>query len=156
MCSTFVSLFCGFMIKPEDFPSFWIFMYWLDPLHYVLEGVVVTQFNRDDSLVRVTGTPIVTTASNFVESFYSEWRYGHRGYDVLALFLFIIIFRFEAVVCSGAHRYRLNSPCVLISEQSGHLLLLGVPAPRQALSFFSVKKLVKGQELEGRSTERVE
>lgn len=94
MCSTFISLFCGFMIKPEDFPSFWIFMYWLDPLHYVLEGVIVTQFNRDDTLVRVTGSPIVTTASNFVESFYSEWRYGHRGWDVLALGLFIIIFRY--------------------------------------------------------------
>ena len=93
MASTFISLFCGFMIKPEDFPSFWIFMYWLDPLHYALEGLVATQFNRDDTVVAVTGTAFTTTASTFVESFYSEWNYRHRGLDVLALFLFIICLR---------------------------------------------------------------
>jgi len=27
------------MIKYKDFPNFWSFMYWLDPLHYTIEGI---------------------------------------------------------------------------------------------------------------------
>jgi hypothetical protein len=95
MCSTFITLFCGFMIKPEDFPTFWIFMYWLDPLHYALEGINTTQFNRDDTIISITGTQYTTTASAYVEAFYSEWRYRHRGLDILALCLFIIFFRYK-------------------------------------------------------------
>jgi len=93
MCITLFSLFCGFMIKPEDFPDFWIFMYWLDPLHYVLEGLVVTQFNRDDTAVSITGTLTTTTAQGFIESFYEDWHYSARGYDIMALCLFIIFNR---------------------------------------------------------------
>jgi len=32
--STVLSLFAGFMIREENFPSFWVFLYWLNPLHY--------------------------------------------------------------------------------------------------------------------------
>lgn len=93
MASTFISLFCGFMIKPEDFPTFWIFMYWLDPLHYALEGLITTQFNRDSTVISVTGSQYATTTSTFVQSFYSEWKYSHRGGDVLGLLLFIVLLR---------------------------------------------------------------
>ncbi len=97
MLVTFISLFCGFMIKAQDFPDFWIFMYWLDPLHYVLEGLVVTQFNGDHTPVSVTGTAVTETANSFVSNFYSAWRYESRGYDILALCLFIVAFRY--VLC---------------------------------------------------------
>ncbi len=93
MLSTVISLFGGFLIRPELFPDFWIFMYWLDPLHYVVEGLVVTQFNRDHTLVTLTGSGEVVTAHTYMHSFYTEWRYAHRGYDVLALCLFIIVLR---------------------------------------------------------------
>jgi len=93
MTLTFLTLFCGFMIKLEDYPDFWIFMYWLDPLHYALEGLVVTQFNRDHTSIVVTGTIGEVTASTYVADFYSDWHYSARGYDILALFLFIITLR---------------------------------------------------------------
>lgn len=93
MLSTFISVFCGFLIKAEDFAKFWVFMYWLDPLHYALEGLVVTQFNRDDTPTAITGTDEVTTASSFIQGFYTEWKYNHRGLDVMALLLFIVFFR---------------------------------------------------------------
>jgi ABC-type multidrug transport system permease subunit len=48
------SLFTGVLIRPYNMPTFWIFMYWLFPGHYILEGLLVTQFNNDD-------TPIVAT-----------------------------------------------------------------------------------------------
>jgi ABC-type multidrug transport system ATPase subunit/ABC-type multidrug transport system permease subunit len=47
-------LFTGVLIRPYNMPTFWIFMYWLFPGHYILEGLLVTQFNNDD-------TPIVAT-----------------------------------------------------------------------------------------------
>ena len=94
MLSTFISIFCGFMIKPEDFATFWTFMYWLDPLHYALEGLVVTQFNQDSTVISITGSlDTTTTANTFVQGFYSEWKYSHRGSDVLALLLFILCLR---------------------------------------------------------------
>jgi hypothetical protein len=94
MLSTFISLFCGFLIQPADFASFWLFMYWLDPMHYALEGLVVTQFHLDDTVISLTGTEFTTTASGFVQSFYTDWKYEHRGYAVMALLLFIVFFRY--------------------------------------------------------------
>ena len=94
MCITLFNLFCGFMIKPSDFPDFWIFMYWLNPLHYAIEGLVVTQFNRDATAVTITGSGAVVTAQSFVTSFYEDWHYSARGYDILALCLFILFNRF--------------------------------------------------------------
>ena len=93
MCITLFNLFCGFMIKPSDFPAFWIFMYWLNPLHYAIEGLVVTQFHRDHTLISITGSDEVMTAQEFVDSFYEDWKYSARGYDILALCLFILFNR---------------------------------------------------------------
>lgn len=93
MTSTFISLFCGFTITASNFPSFWIFMYWLDPLHYALEGLVTTQFYKDTTPVTVTGMPGTMPAGDFVAMFYPDWQYSHRGLDIMALFLFIIALR---------------------------------------------------------------
>ena len=48
LANTAFSLFCGFMIKYEDFPNFWSFMYWLDPLHYTIEGICDDDEDDDD------------------------------------------------------------------------------------------------------------
>jgi len=95
MSSTFMSLFCGFMIKPSDFPDFWIFMYWLNPVHYVLEGLITTQFNRDHTLISITGSTDIVTAQTFVGDFYNDWHYSARGYDLLAFGLFIVVLRYS-------------------------------------------------------------
>jgi uncharacterized membrane protein YgcG len=65
----------------------------LDPLHYAIEGLVTTQFNGDHSIVAVVGSTQITTAQGFVTDFYSDWKYSARGYDIMALCLFIIVFR---------------------------------------------------------------
>ena len=94
--STLFALFAGFLIKPENFPSFWTFVYWLNPLHYALEAITVTQFNKDATVISITGTLESMTASSFVQLFFTEWKYSHRGYDVLALLLFILVLRYTA------------------------------------------------------------
>ncbi|KAF9341801.1 hypothetical protein BGZ91_002056 [Linnemannia elongata] len=41
-----LNLFCGVMIPKESMPQFWSsWMYWLDPYHYVVEGLVVSQLH---------------------------------------------------------------------------------------------------------------
>ena len=90
---TLFSTFCGFTIKFENFPDFWVFMYYVNPMTYAFEGLVTTQFNRDHTLISVTGTTEVMTAQSYVQDFYRDWRYSSRGYDIMALVLFIIVFR---------------------------------------------------------------
>jgi len=94
MVITLFTLFCGFMIVPADFPDFWIFMYWVNPIHYVLEGIITTQFNGDETLVTITGSTDVVTANTFISDFYADFRYSARGYDIMALCLFLIILRY--------------------------------------------------------------
>ncbi len=62
-------------------------MYWLSPLHYALEGLVVTQFHEDNTAVTLAdGT--VSTAEAYISGDFKEWKYSHVGNDVLALCLF--------------------------------------------------------------------
>ena len=50
-------LFTGVLIRPENIPNFWIFMYWILPGHYILEGLLTTQFDGDDTpILASTGT----------------------------------------------------------------------------------------------------
>ena len=50
----FSSIFGGILIRPQDINQFWIWAYWTFPLHYVLEGLLTSQFENDN-------TPIVAS-----------------------------------------------------------------------------------------------
>ncbi len=64
-------------------------MYWLDPLHYVLEGLISTMFHNDTTEITMMNQ-MKTTAETFIKDYqYSTWTYGHVGFDILALGLFI-------------------------------------------------------------------
>jgi hypothetical protein len=90
--STTLSLFCGFMRKEQDIPTFWLFVYWLNPLHYVLEGLNVTQFYNDYTPIKLSDGNIIT-AEKFIGIFYPTWKYSNVGFDILALCLFIFALR---------------------------------------------------------------
>lgn len=95
MLSTILSIFCGFMINAESIPSFWVFLYWLNPLHYALEGLTMAQFHDDKTPIVVTTTGEVTTAQAYITNvlFQDAWSYGNRYFDIFALVLFLIAFR---------------------------------------------------------------
>lgn len=58
LISSCTGLFTGVLIRPANIPTFWIFMYWLLPGHYVLEGLLVTQYRNDNTqIVADPGTP---------------------------------------------------------------------------------------------------
>ncbi len=87
--NTLNSLFCGFLIAEQNFPRFWLFMYWLNPLHYAIEGLIMSQF-KDDTTSITTLTGDTTTAEDYItEVRFSTWSYDHIGYDAMALCLFI-------------------------------------------------------------------
>lgn len=88
LSSTVMSLFCGFLIRYQNFPKFWIFMYWLSPLHYALEGLVVTQFHKDTTVISLADGEL-TTAEKYIQSDFEEWSYDHVWYCVLAMCMFI-------------------------------------------------------------------
>lgn len=89
LTNTVLGLFCGFLIGQQNFPSFWLFMYWLDPLHYALEGLITTQFHQDSTAIRTMDGTIMTAEDYIQHVHFPSWNYDHVGYDVLALCLFI-------------------------------------------------------------------
>jgi ABC-type multidrug transport system ATPase subunit/ABC-type multidrug transport system permease subunit len=91
MTNTIFGLFCGFLIGQQDYPTFWLFMYWLDPLHYALEGLITSQFHDDTSPI-TTMNGNTTTAENYIQDIqFPSWNYSSIGFDVLALCLFIVV-----------------------------------------------------------------
>lgn len=64
-------------------------MYWINPLHYALEGLIMSQFYQDTTPI-TTLTGQVTTAEDYMTTVqFSTWTHDHAGYDVLALCIFI-------------------------------------------------------------------
>ncbi len=92
LISMLTSNFCGFVIRSQDFPPFWMFLYWINPLHYALEGITVTQFYNDDTPIETYSGNSVT-AEEVISEYYSTWKYAHRGYNVMALLIFIVLLR---------------------------------------------------------------
>ena len=70
----------------------------MNPLHYALEGLYVTQFRNDETLITLYDGEVVT-AETYIATFFSEWDYRNRYFDVLALLLFIVIFRVGTYLC---------------------------------------------------------
>ena len=80
-----------------------MFMYWLAPIHYVLEGLVVTQFHG--AKTKVKGAPGFPpgnepTLSRFYTSHWDDSFFGgkfvwsHRFQNMIILVAFILFFRF--------------------------------------------------------------
>lgn len=87
--NTVLGLFCGFLIAQQNFPTFWLFMYWINPLHYALEGLISSQFHGDDTKI-TTMNGVVVTAEAYIRDYqFTNWSYDHIGFDVLALGIFI-------------------------------------------------------------------
>lgn len=64
------------------------------PLHYTLEGILLTQFHDNDNVILEIDGVTTTTVSAYTSEFFGgKYKYGNRGYDIMALLLFIVAFR---------------------------------------------------------------
>jgi hypothetical protein len=85
-------------------------MYWLMPGHYIYEGLIMSQFNNDNSpIVASVGSPFydslrctdiasqgedcVGTAEEWIASSFPDWSIDNVPYNILYLIGIIIITR---------------------------------------------------------------
>ena len=109
------SVFAGMLIRPQLITPFWIWAYWVFPLHYVLEGLLTSQFESDDTpIIADYQTPfynyvtnkncpgedlsdppaacITGTAEEWIYvSFGGLWVPQHIPYNILYLFGAIVV-----------------------------------------------------------------
>jgi ABC-type multidrug transport system ATPase subunit len=109
------SVFAGILIRPQAIKSFWIWAYWFFPLHYVLEGLLTSQFEGDQTPIVATyqspfysyvvnkncpgvdasnlpATCTTGTAEEWIQvSFGGMWTPEHIKYDVLYLVGVIVL-----------------------------------------------------------------
>ncbi|CAB1108061.1 ABC [Ectocarpus sp. CCAP 1310/34] len=91
--SSMFSLFAGFLISPAKIPDPWLFAFYLNPLHYVVEGMSTTQYRGDDTPI-TTALGTSTETEQFVNDFFGgEYEYKNRWFDVMALVIFIFAVR---------------------------------------------------------------
>jgi len=125
LVSSNTSLFAGVFIQPQNIPKFWIFMYWLLPGHYILEGLIMTQFDNDMSPISANpgsefyqylvesgqcaqGSSVCTgTAEEWVyNTFGGEFSRENVPYDILYLVGGTILTRVISVWALGHLNYR--------------------------------------------------
>lgn len=105
---SFTSLFSGVLIRPEQIPNFWIFMYWITPGHYIFESLYTSQFSDDQSeIVASVGSPFYyslgcspdTTAtcsgtvSQWMAVNFADFSSDSTGWNALFLICFIVFVR---------------------------------------------------------------
>eukprot|EP00536_Pseudo-nitzschia_multiseries_P009814 jgi/Psemu1/242415/estExt_Genewise1.C_2850020 len=125
LLSSNTGLFTGVLIRPQNIPKFWVFMYWLLPGHYILEGLLTTQYDNDttpisanpgsgfyqylvDSDQCAQGSAVCTgTAEEWVYfTFDGEFSKENVPYDVLYLVGVTILTRVISVWALGHLNYR--------------------------------------------------
>eukprot|EP00981_Chlorochromonas_danica_P012641 scaffold5237_cov170-Ochromonas_danica.AAC.17 len=99
VASMIMAMFCGFLITQDSFPTFWLFVYWLNPFHYALEGLIMTQFHKDDTIITAMDGSKMTAEHFMTEELFKNWSYDQVGYDVLALGLQAFAFLVATYVC---------------------------------------------------------
>ena len=52
------NMFSGFLISPNNIPNYWNFMFWISPFHYVIEGMMMTQFQGVNDIIDVVGATV--------------------------------------------------------------------------------------------------
>lgn len=127
------SIFGGILILPQDIDPFWIWAYWTFPIHYIIEGLLTSQF-RDDltPIVASLGSPfydyvldkncpdlapdqsppvecITGTAEDWVyTSFGGMWVPEHIPYNILYLICAIIAAKAAALYGLKTKNYLAN------------------------------------------------
>merc|ERR1711971_360402 len=121
LLSSNTGLFAGVLIQPQYIPKFWIFMYWLLPGHYILEGLLTTQYDNDNTEITAqVGSPFYIylgcdgsegtcsgTAEEWINAtFDGVFSRGNVPYDILYLVGMTILTRVVTVWALGYLNYR--------------------------------------------------
>lgn len=58
------SLFSGVFIRPNEIPPFWIWIYWTFPGHWIFEGLFMSQFVGDPTVIQATNGTVFYDSLN--------------------------------------------------------------------------------------------
>ncbi|KAG2491996.1 hypothetical protein HYH03_009726 [Edaphochlamys debaryana] len=84
-------LFCGFMIYKSDIGAYYIWVYYSNPFMWTIYGLVTTQMGDVTNEFITVGNNTMSVASYINETF--GYEYDFRGWAVLILFGFLVLFR---------------------------------------------------------------
>jgi hypothetical protein len=114
-------LFCGILLHKDEIPNFWVFAYWLFPGHYIFEGIIMSQYDGDDTpIIASTGSPFymslpcepdmpcVGTAEGWVAATFTDWDVDNIPWNALYLIGAIIATRFITFFALTNLDYRSN------------------------------------------------
>ncbi|CAK4773836.1 unnamed protein product [Aphanomyces euteiches] len=94
------SIFSGFFIHRPDIPVAWRFLHWISPLHYMMEGVMSTQFLQNPANISLgsksTGplSPQPVAVQAYVAKFFDgSISYDNRFLDLVAILVWIVSLR---------------------------------------------------------------
>lgn len=89
-----MNLFGGYLCTPKTITPFWKFVYYLVPSHYMLEGLVMSQFEGDATPVQpIYGTETIPASQYIYDHFGGEFTYGAKWKDIGVLCLYICVLR---------------------------------------------------------------
>ncbi|RQM23742.1 hypothetical protein B5M09_006682 [Aphanomyces astaci] len=74
--NSLMSLFAGFFIHKDNIPAAWSFMYWMSPLHYVLEGMMCTQYADNHASIALSSKGTILSRENTTVSAYVFEMFG--------------------------------------------------------------------------------
>jgi ABC-type multidrug transport system ATPase subunit len=84
------SLMCGFIIAEPDFPGWWVWLYYLNPVSWLLYGFVGSQLGQDMDLF-VTPQGTTTTVKAFLKDNFN-YEYDRLYICVVVLLAYLAIF----------------------------------------------------------------
>ncbi len=90
----FPTIFSDYVIFQSQVPKFWHILYWICPYHYALEGLITILF-RDDETEVVDIFGATETTSEYVKSYYYEFKYKHRYKNLGILMIIFCVVRYE-------------------------------------------------------------
>ncbi|OQS07928.1 ATP-binding Cassette (ABC) Superfamily [Thraustotheca clavata] len=93
-------VFGGYFIDGNTLVKGWQWMYWACPFHYMLEAIIMTQFNGDDRVVLnvLDGTHV--QIQKFVENYFNgAYTFDNRYTDLFALIVITIIVEALILLC---------------------------------------------------------
>ena len=116
------AMFAGILIRPSDIPAFWLFMYWITPGHYIFEGIFMSQYNGDNTVIEASpgspffmsledcrsGPPCSGTAEQWVDANFTDWSVDNIRWSILYLFVLVFLTRVVTLYALSRLDYRAN------------------------------------------------
>ncbi|KAF5202221.1 Abc transporter g family member, partial [Thalictrum thalictroides] len=97
-CYTVLNLFSGFPIPEPEIPRWWVWMYYLTPTSWTLNGMFTSQYGDMDKEILVFGERKAISA--FLKDFYG-FQHDRLGFVAVVLAVFPVVFAVIFAYCIG-------------------------------------------------------